>query len=80
MTDPNVVDVGLEKMSANMTNDLTAKVIAELGGNIISVVHDRMDSHNSINGCVIRIELETRNADHIREIKDGLNEEGYQVM
>ena len=31
MTDPNVVDVGLEKMSANMTNDLTAKVIAELG-------------------------------------------------
>ena len=56
------------------------KVIAELGGNIISVVHDRMDSHNSINGCVIRIELETRNADHIREIKDGLNEEGYQVM
>ena len=56
------------------------KVIAELGGNIISVVHDRMDSHNSINGCVIRIELETRNADHIREIKHGLNEEGYQVM
>ena len=31
MTEPNVVDVGLEKMSANMTNDLTAKVIAELG-------------------------------------------------
>lgn len=31
MTDSNVVDVGLEKMSANMTNDLTAKVIAELG-------------------------------------------------
>ena len=31
MTDPNVVEVGLEKMSANMTNDLTAKVIAELG-------------------------------------------------
>lgn len=56
------------------------KVIAELGGNVISVVHDRMDSHNSINGCVIRIELETRNTDHIREIKDGLNEEGYQVM
>ena len=56
------------------------KVIAELGGNNISVVHDRMDSPNTKNGCVIRIELETRNADHIREIKDGLNEEGYQVM
>ncbi len=55
-------------------------VIAQLGGNIISVVHDRMDSHNTINGCVIRIELETRNSAHIQEIKDGLNEKGYKVI
>lgn len=31
MTDPLVVETGLKKMSANMTNDLTNKVIAELG-------------------------------------------------
>ena len=31
MKDPMVVDVGLRKASANMTNDLTEKVIAELG-------------------------------------------------
>lgn len=31
MTDPLVVETGLRKMSANMTNDLTTKVIAELG-------------------------------------------------
>ena len=31
MKDPMVVEVGLRKTSANMTNDLTTKVIAELG-------------------------------------------------
>lgn len=54
-------------------------VIAQLGGNVISVIHDRMDS-NTINGCTIRIELETRNAEHISEIKKGLTEQGYGVL
>jgi hypothetical protein len=31
MTDPMVVDVGLKKLSDQMVNDLTAKVVAELG-------------------------------------------------
>lgn len=30
MTDPMVVDVGLKKLAAQMTNDLTAKIVAEL--------------------------------------------------
>lgn len=30
MTDPMVIDTGLEKLAAQMTNDLTAKIIAEL--------------------------------------------------
>lgn len=31
MTDPMVVDVGLKKLADQMTNDLTSKVVAELG-------------------------------------------------
>lgn len=31
MTDPMIVDVGLKKLAAQMTNDLTAKIVAELG-------------------------------------------------
>ena len=30
MTDPMVVDIGLKKLAAQMTNDLTAKIVAEL--------------------------------------------------
>ncbi|MCC8176320.1 MAG: threonine ammonia-lyase [Bacteroidales bacterium] len=54
-------------------------VVGELGGNIISVVHDRIDPVAHVNGCSLRIELETRNAEHIQEIKDGLTQKGYRV-
>ena len=30
MTDPMVIDTGLEKLAAQMTNDLTSKIVAEL--------------------------------------------------
>lgn len=54
-------------------------VIASLGGNVISVVHDRMNPSSHINGCSLRLELETRNPEHIAIIKQGLNDAGYHV-
>lgn len=54
-------------------------VIASLGGNVISVVHDRMSPSSHINGCSLRLELETRNPEHIAIIKQGLNDAGYHV-
>lgn len=54
-------------------------VIANLGGNVISVVHDRMNPSSHINGCTLRLELETRNPEHIAIIKQGLSDAGYHV-
>lgn len=53
-------------------------VIAQLGGNVITVSHERVGSH--INGCTLRIDLETRNHEHIQEIVNGLKEAGYNVL
>lgn len=55
-------------------------VIAEQGGNIISVVHDRLNAASGINGCTIRIELETRDADHIKQIRSSLTTAGFNVL
>lgn len=55
-------------------------VIAEHGGNVISITHERVGSHTQINGCTIRIELETRNHEHIEEIRKALSEKGYVVV
>ncbi len=54
-------------------------VVGQLGGNIISVVHDRIDPGSHINGCSLRLELETRNPEHIQEIKDGLAHAGFKI-
>ena len=86
-----VINKGLNKSGRNYTFriDLDDKpgqlsgvcnVIAEKGGNIISVNHERINASTSINGCIISVELETRNADHIDEIRHTLDGAGYKVL
>lgn len=56
------------------------KVIADMGGNVIAVNHDRLGISDSINGCHIHVELETRNHQHIKELRKALNQAGYKVL
>lgn len=55
-------------------------VIGELGANIISVTHERNAPDTQINGCLLRAELETRNHQHIEDIKKGLAEAGFHIV
>ncbi len=55
-------------------------IIGDLGGNIISVEHQRNSVMTHINGCLLNVEIETRNMDHVKEIKDGLREAGFTVV
>ena len=86
-----VITRGLSKSGRNytFTIDLADKpgqlsgvctVIAEAGGNIISVNHERINTSAEINGCTIRIELETRDANHISDIRNSLLAKGYKVL
>ncbi|MDE6541886.1 MAG: threonine ammonia-lyase, partial [Muribaculaceae bacterium] len=86
-----VITRGLSKSGRNYTFsiDLADKpgqlsgvcnVIADAGGNIISVSHERINTSAEINGCTIRIELETRDNGHIDHIREALSEKGYKVL
>ena len=55
-------------------------VIADLGGNILSVSHERINASSEINGCILRIELETLNHKHIETIRKGLTDANYCVL
>ncbi len=55
-------------------------VVAEGGGNVISVNHERINSSSEITGCTIRMELETRDHDHIEQLRKNLADAGYKVM
>ncbi len=57
-----------------------SNIIADKGGNVISVHHERAGEGSDINGCFLRIVLETRNFDHIKEITDALTAAGYKIV
>lgn len=54
-----------------------SRIIADLGGNVISVHHERANEGSDVNGCYLRITLETRNYEHIAEIKKALVDFGF---
>ena len=56
------------------------KVVAEGGGNVISVNHERTNTSSEITGCTIRMELETRDHKHIEELKHQLEDAGYKIL
>lgn len=57
-----------------------SQIIADLGGNVISIHHERANEGSDINGCYLRIVLETRNYDHIEQIKMALINNGLKLV
>lgn len=86
-----VINRGLQK--AGRTADLTielmdkpgqlegvSKTIASLGGNVVSIYHDRADENMDINACFLRIVMETRDHEHVEKIKNSLISEGFKIV
>jgi threonine dehydratase len=57
-----------------------SRIIADLGGNVTSVHHERANEGSDVNGCYLRIILETRNFAHIEEIKKALTDYGFKLI
>ena len=57
-----------------------SRIIADCGGNVTSVHHERNSDTESINGCYLRLTLETRNYDHVMEITNALRKEGFKIV
>lgn len=57
-----------------------AEIIANLGGNIISVLHERNNNTSNVTACFLRLVMETRNAEHIALIRGALEQAGYSIV
>lgn len=86
-----VIGRGLQKSgrSYTMTIELVDKpgqlqhvseIIASTGANVVSVHHERVSHTADINGCYLRLEMETRNQDHIDQIQYTLTAAGYKII
>ena len=57
-----------------------SEIIAALGGNVVSVHHERASETTDINGCFLRIVLETKNYEHIQSITKALTDAGFHLV
>ena len=57
-----------------------SRIIADLGGNVISIHHERANEGSDINGCFLWITMETRDYAHIQEIRSALMEAGFHLV
>lgn len=74
-------DCTLEVVLSDKPGQLSrvCSIIGEMGANILAVNHERINANTEINGCLLRIEMETRNSEHVLQIKQGLRDAGFEL-
>ena len=59
--------------------DISA-IIASFGANVVSVNYERAGKGTDVNSCIISLELETKNSQHIKQVKEGLTSQGFVLV
>lgn len=57
-----------------------SRIIAEQGGNVTAVHHEHSNEGSDVNGCYLRLTLETKNFEHIAKIKKALTDCGIKIV
>ena len=58
---------------------IISRIIADCGGNVTGVHYEKGNTE-SVNGCFLRIEMETRDFDHVNLITQSLRAEGFKLV
>ena len=56
-----------------------SKIVADNGANVVSVNYDSTDLDMNITDCYLKLGIETRNYQHIVQIKNALKDAGFEV-
>lgn len=86
-----VIDRGLLKSGrlCRLSIELTDKpgqlrdvstIIARHGANVVSVDYEHAGKGSEVNNCILRIGMETKNMEHINEVRRGLTSCGFKVL
>ena len=56
-----------------------SQIIAECGANVTGVHHEHANAGSAVIGCFLRIDMETKNFEHIAQIKERLTQAGFHI-
>lgn len=57
-----------------------SRIVAEQGGNVTAVQYEQSKEGSDVNGCYLRLTLETRNHEHIEQIRKALVANGLKIV
>ena len=86
-----VIDRGLLKSGRKCTLNMelpdkpgqlvsVLKIIAECGANVYSVHHDHAHAGDDVVGCHLSVEIETRDFEHIQQIRSRFEDAGFHLI
>ena len=86
-----VIDRGLLKSGRKCTLNMelpdkpgqlvsVLRIIAECGANVYSVHHDHAYAGNDVVGCHLSVEIETRDFEHIKQIRSRFESAGFHLI
>jgi threonine dehydratase len=57
-----------------------SEILADLKANVVSVQYEKASEGASITACVLRLNVETRNFEHIRQVHQALYDNGFTLI
>ena len=70
--------IALEDKPGQLTR--VSSIVAECGGNVVSVQYDGSDPNMPISSCFLKLGMETRDAAQIEQIRSELAKAGFQLV
>lgn len=80
LTSGRLSDLGIVMVDRPGELKKIATIIADLGANVVRVNHNYGGENSAINGCYLKISMETRNHEHLAQIKEALIKEKYILI
>ena len=57
-----------------------ATIISDCGANVVGVTHERSDANMPVASCFLKISMETRDFEQIKEIRQKLTDAGFKIV
>ncbi len=57
-----------------------SEIIASCGANVVSVNYEHAGKGSNVNDCVLTIEMETKNFEHIKQVENALKNAGFHLV
>ncbi len=80
LTSGRLSDLTIELLDKPGQLKEVSTIIADHGANVVRVRHSPGGKNTDINGCYLRMSMETRNHEHLSEIKKALEAKGYNIV